>query len=562
MRNEHKENFLLVFLFLTLLLLGGAYAAYREYGSVRQTRLIRQARQYLAASDSAKAQLCLRTALGHNPKDLEACRLMAELAEASRSPSALLWRSRVVELVPHSLLDRLALAQLALTLRDEASATNALEGVDAADKKTTAYHNIAGAVAAAANQRAEAEVHFLEASRLEPQNPAPQLNLAVVRLRGTNTSALAKARAVLQRLASNPTNSVLRCQALRELAVDAIGHHQDETALALSAQLIQETNAAFADRVLRLEVLLATRNADFKPALAASQREAAADSSRIYELATWEMAKTSPDDTLAWLRSLPLHTQTNQPTTLLVAECDAASNDWRGLHAWLEKQSWAELEFIRHAFMSRALRGEELANSATAEWEQALKSANGQKQSLVMLLRLAARWHWVSEGEDLLWTIVNRYSQEKWAAQALTQALFMDGQTRSLMQLSSLELKRNPSDLIAKNNLAMTALLLEAKELKPHVLAREVYQQAPTNSSFAATYAFSLYLQGKSGEALKVMRQLKPQDLESPSIAGYYGLILKATSSGAEARIYLDWTSKAALLPEERKLFAQARAGT
>ena len=108
----------------------------------------------------------------------------------------------------------------------------------------------------------------------------------------------------------------------------------------------------------------------------------------------------------------------------------------------------------------------------------------------------------------------------------------------------------------------MTALLLDAKELKPHDLAREVYEQAPTNSSFAATYAFSLYVQGKKTEALKVMQQLKPQDLESPSIAGYYGIILKATGGGAGAGIYLEKASKAALLPEERKLFAQARAGT
>jgi predicted Zn-dependent protease len=211
--------------------------------------------------------------------------------------------------------------------------------------------------------------------------------------------------------------------------------------------------------------------------------------------------------------------------------------------------------------MGRGLRGQELADSSKTEWEQALNSAHGQKQSLVTLLRLAAQWNWVNEAEDLLRTIVNRYPQEKWATQALTQALYVGGQTRSLMQLFNQELNRSPFDLNAKNNLAMTALLLDVKELKPNDLAREVYQQAPTNSSFAATYAFSLYIQGKNAEALKVMQQLTPQDLDQPSIAGYYGLILKATGSGANARVYLDWTSKAALLPEERKLFAQARAG-
>ncbi|MGD1083635.1 MAG: hypothetical protein ABSA47_02665 [Verrucomicrobiota bacterium] len=520
------------------------------------------AHDFLAKSDARNAALSAQEVLRSDPNNLDATRMMAQFAEASRSPTALLWRGRVVELAPHSLDDRLALAQTALTMRDYATATNALEGVNTADKGKAAFHNIAGAVAAAANKPSEAEAHFLEATRLEPHNPAPQLNLAVVRLHGTNALDLAEARIVLQRLASNPTNSGLRCQALRELTLDAMGNKHQDAGLALSKQLVQETNSAFTDRILRLEVLLETKSADFKPALATCQLEAATNQSKIYELGTWEMAKTSPTNALAWLRSLPLSTQTNQPATLLVAECYTASKDWRGLQAWLEKQHWAELEFLRHAFMTRALRGQELADTAKTEWEQALKSANSQKQSLVMLLRLAAQWNWVNEGEDLLQTIVNRYPQEKWATQALTQTMFAGGQTRSLMQLFSQELKRTPSDLTAKNNLAMIALLLDAKELKPHDLAREVYQQAPTNSSFAATYAFSLYVQGKSAEALKVMRQIKPQDLESPSIAGYYGIILKATGGGASAGVYLEKASKAALLPEERKLFAQAKAGT
>ena len=77
----------------------------------------------------------------------------------------------MVELNPHSLNDRLALAQTAMMLRDYATATNALAGVVAADRNTVAYHNVAGAVAAAANQPAQAEAHFLEAVRLDPLNP-------------------------------------------------------------------------------------------------------------------------------------------------------------------------------------------------------------------------------------------------------------------------------------------------------------------------------------------------------------------------------------------------------
>ena len=563
------RKLLLTVVALSVLLLGGGYTAYRAYKSARQAHLITQARTFLAERDERKALLCLQRALRYNPKDVKACRLMAELMDRGRSPGALIWRSRVVELNPSSLDDRLAMAQTAMTFRDYGSATNALEGVDAAGKKTAAYHNIAGAVAAAANQSVQAEAHFAEAARLEPQNLVPQLNLAVVRLHTTNTTALANARAALQRISSNPTNSALRCLAIRELAVDAMRYKQTGAALALSKQLLHETNSVFTDRVLRLGVLKASQNAEFKPALAAFQREAGTNMASIYELSLWQMANTSPAETLAWLRTLSPHIRTNQPVALLVAECQTSLQDWKGLQASLEPQHWAELEFIRCAYKSRALRGQDLGATAKGEWEVGLKLANDisvrnnpkNPQPLSMLLQLAAQWKWESEAEELLWTIVNNFPNERGAAQVLAQTLFAGGRTRPLMMLYSQQLKRSPSDLGIKNNLAMTALLLEAQELKPYDLAREIYQQSPTNPAFASTYAFSLHLQKKDAEALKIMQQLPPKALEDPSIAGYYGLILKATGNPAKAKAYLDWASKATMLPEEKQLFSRARAG-
>ena len=216
------------------------------------------------------------------------------------------------------------------------------------------------------------------------------------------------------------------------------------------------------------------------------------------------------------------------------------------------------------------MRAQDLTAAAKEEWEQALKAANDlavrsnpkSPQPLAMLLQLAAQWKWQSDAEALLWTIVNNFPNERSAAQALARALFIGGQTRPLMMFYSQELKRSPSDLGIKNNLAMTALLLDAQELKPHDLAREAYQKAPTNSAYVSTYAFSLHLQKKDAEAMKVMQQLPTKALEDPSIAGYYGLILKATGNPGKAKVYLEWASKAPMLPEEKKLFDRAKAGS
>jgi tetratricopeptide (TPR) repeat protein len=552
------RKLIIIILCCTVALLAG-YASYRGYKVWKQSRMLNLARSFAAKGDSKNVLLCLQQVLSSNPRNLEATRMMAGLLEAGRSPAALLLRSRVVELDPKSLPDRLALAHTAMLFRDYMVATNALEGVDPAGRKTSAYHNIAGAVAAAVNQRAEAEAHFMEAVRLDPTNPAPQLNLAVVRLHDTNATDLADARATLTRI--SVSSSALRCQALRELVVDSMRFRQTNSALALSKDLVQQTNSLFSDRLLRLDVLKASTSAEFKPELAAVRREAGTNLGAIYELNIWQMARMGTTETLAWLRSLPMNLQTNQPVALFVAECYTMLDDWRGLQNVLSRQDWAELEFVRHAFLSRALRGQDLTAAATTEWEQSLKTAKGQKSSLVMLLRLAAQWGWQSEGEDILWTIVNQFPGEKWAFGALNQALFVNGRTRSLMMLYSQEMKRSPSDIDMKNNLAMTAFLLDAQELKPHELAREVYEKASTNAAYVSTYAFSLHLQKKDAEALKVIQQLKPQELQNPANAGYYGLILKATGDRAKARVYLDWAAKGQLLPEEKKLFDQAKVG-
>ena len=133
---------------------------------------------------------------------------------------------------------------------------------------------------------------------------------------------------MLQRITVNPTNAFLRCEALRELAVDALRHRQTDAALSLSKQLLQETNSTFRDRLLRLDVLQHAQPAGFQPALASFQREATTNSGKIYELATWQMLNTSPRDALTWLRTLPANMQTNQVVELLVADCCTALRDW------------------------------------------------------------------------------------------------------------------------------------------------------------------------------------------------------------------------------------------
>jgi hypothetical protein len=369
---------------------------------------------------------------------------------------------------------------------------------------------------------------------------------------------MAEARIDLKRISLNSTNFTLRAQATRELIMDAMLYKDISTAVALSQELVQPTNAVFEDKLLRLDVLKQAQSGELKPAIAQYQREAAADSAMVSQMTSWLMLRTSPALALTWLHTLSPQMQTNPPVAVLIAGCQVLVSDWTGLQTSVAKQNWLELDFVRHAFLSRALRAQNLGAAATAEWEVAFKLASSQKVMLIALFRLAVEWNWTNEAEEILWMVVNRYPEEQWAGQTLKQALLQGGRTRPLMQLFILQAKRSPEDMVLKNDLAMTAMLLDAQELDPYGLSRTAYEQNSKNPAFISTYAYSLYLQKRYSEALKVMQQMSPRELSDPSVAGYYGLILKATGDSAKAKAYLGWTTKRQLLPEERKMFNEA----
>src|SRR5690348_4171899 len=103
------RKILIILLCCTVVLMAG-YVGLRAYRSWKQAHLLSLAREFAAKSDVRNAVLAAQQALRTNPRNVDACRFMAELAETNFAPEAVLWRSRVLELVPNSVDDRLALA--------------------------------------------------------------------------------------------------------------------------------------------------------------------------------------------------------------------------------------------------------------------------------------------------------------------------------------------------------------------------------------------------------------------------------------------------------------------
>ena len=103
-------------------------------------------------------------------------------------------------------------------------------------------------------------------------------------------------------------------------------------------------------------------------------------------------------------------------------------------------------------------------------------------------------------------------------------------------------------------------MLLNKDKVRALEIARELYTKEPANPVFVSTYAFALYCMGENPKALEVMKKLKPEELQDPSVAAYYSAILTKAGLKSEAESYAKIGRNAALLPEEERILNLAPA--
>src|ERR1043166_7109209 len=233
----------------------------RVYPHYKHRRLVAQARLFLQNGRYQEAMLTAQQILAANPTNLEACRVMADLTERGKDPSTLVWRRQVAQLSP-TLENRLTLAAAALLFERPPFplARQTLEGIQTDRLETAAYHAIAAQLALKLNRVNDAETHFQEAIKLEPQKESYQLNLAVLRLQSLDPTVMAEARATLERLTASPR---LGPFALRELVNDSLEKKDLERAQQFSERLLPRPEARFGDRVQHLDILYGTHSPAF-----------------------------------------------------------------------------------------------------------------------------------------------------------------------------------------------------------------------------------------------------------------------------------------------------------
>jgi predicted Zn-dependent protease len=537
---------------IALLTFGG----YRGYGVWRKRHLSQQAEDFFARKDYQSAVLVARHVLQLDPTNRTACRIMAEIAELAGKREALSWREQLVALEPGIHANRIALAGTALRFGQFELARRTLDAVSDAGRANVKYHELAGTLAIADKKQAVAEAEFKAALQLEPANTQLALNLATVQLASTDAATRERARTELTRLAKQEP---FRLEALRALASEALSAKAADTAARWAAQLRVEKNATFSDLLLYLE---ATLTSDSAEAILRDTEEIASRSPvAAAALITWMNRHALPEEARTWALGLPKEILGASPVPLAVAESYSFLQDWRGLNTWVQGKNWGEEEFLRLAVLSHALHhlapGDLASMESKTIWTAALKAAKNRTDRLAAMAKLAEGWGYEEEAADAWWLIANGNENAKEALNALQRLYKARQNSRGLLRVAKRALEVNPADLVAANNCANLGLLLNA-DSSSRRLATKLHSENPDNAALSSTYAFALFTEGRTTEALRAMEALKEPQLRHPTIAAYYFVMLVENGKMDRAHVFLSAANRAQLLPEEQQLLTAA----
>jgi Tfp pilus assembly protein PilF len=551
-RNPNKLFWLILLIGVVLLGVFG-WGGYKLYQAQKQKKLCQNAHDALARSDYEHAAFWAAEALRDKPNGVEENKLMADLADAAKSPSVLQWRSRVCSLEPKNVRNYLAWAKSAMEMGEARVAQEALRRAPPEANQDADWHSLSAAVAVSLGEDSEAQKQFEEAARLDPSSQAKQINLQTFRLSSPDPAKADEARHWLENRINDPETTVLVSRALLQ---DALRRNDLSAGQQYKQYLENNPKSEIGDRLNCLQVDYQTGTyVEALQRLQSATKEKPGDAPQlIYWMGNHQMGRQAID----WINAnFPEETR---PIEIQLAEADVISGlrDWPLLSQTIGQSNWRGIDFVRHALLVRSERERELP-AWTTDWSGLVKSYETDTQTTIILARLAQTWNWLDEARDLYWQIVNRAApQETEALQRLQQIYQQQGNTAGLFRVAKIQLDQSPNNFAFRNNYAFLALLLNFDKEKAVGLAEENAGKILNQPHMVATLAFARLRQGRAAEAREILERLGDSALHDADVALYYAVALEGDHDEEKARQYAEIALKSkTLLPEEKRMAEQ-----
>lgn len=531
--------------------------AYRNW---RESNSLKRASEQLAREDYDGATHSAREALALHRDSLAALYILAEASEKQNRPETVAWRAQIARLEPDNLDSQLNLASAALRFGQLDGARKALERVAPAQRESAAYHVVAGWLARAQGNDTDVEMHFAAAVEKEPANELYQFNLAVLQIRSSSPEKSDESRKVLERLSKV---SAYRAGSLRALLSDAVQRNELQRADTLAQDLQMSQQVTFADDLLCLEFYRKLDQQKFSALLEKVKPIATRNPLDLALLMDWLNKNGLGAEVLKWMDKLPPEVTTNPPPAIAIADAFAEAKNWSRLKRWTRSGTWGDSEYLRLAYQAYGAKQSRQNTSETeftALWHSAERAASERTDRELNLARLASKWNFPAEAEQLWQRVSKDPPLRREALDALFRIYRAANDLTNLYKIAQRLHESSPNEIAAAANYARFAMLVDQNPAEGHRVAKETYDRAPTDVNAAMTYAFSLYGLGRSAEGVEIMKKLPPEGLHDPHAAVYAALLLLDENQAPAAQEYIFAAQAGPIFPEEKKLLEEAIA--
>jgi Tfp pilus assembly protein PilF len=524
------------------------------YTGWREARLLRRATAMLEKNDFKAANQAARQVLELHRDSLPAFYALAEASEKQNLEETVSWRAQIARLLPDNIDSQLNLASAALRFGQIDLARKTLQRIAPSARDQAPYHVVAGWLARAEGNFAEQEEQFAAAVKKEPTNDLYQFNLAVLQIRSADAEKSAKARENLQRLSQLQP---FRTGALRALLNDAVDRNDLEAADRLAQDLQMSQQVTFGDYLLCLNFYRKLDEEKFIALLEKVKPVAARDPSDLALLMDWMNNNGLAGEVLKWMDKLPAALTAKPPAAIAIAEAFAKVKNWSRLKRWTRSGSWGDVEYLRLSYQAFSAR-QSRQSSADAEfeslWRAAERTANERPDREVKLARLATRWNLAIEAEQLWSRLSRNPPTRREALDALYKLYRAQNDLKKLYDVLQRLHESSPNESAITANLARLGLNIDQNTQQAQVLAKEAYDRSPEDVNCAVTYAFSLYVVGRTTEGLEVIRKLPVEPLHDPHAAVYVAVLLLDDNQVDAAKEYIQAAKRGPIYAEEKRL--------
>ncbi|MEY2525726.1 MAG: hypothetical protein QOE73_497 [Verrucomicrobiota bacterium] len=538
---------------LLLITIFGTYGS-KIYSGWHEARLLKRANAMLDKKDFVAANRLARQIVERNRDSLPAFYILAEATEKQNSEETVSWRAQIARLQPDNIDSQLNLASAALRFGQIDLARKTLERVAPRAQDQAPFHVVAGWLARAEGNLAEQEQQFDIAVNKDPRNDLYKFNLAALQVRSQDSEKSEQARANLEHLTQVQE---FRTGALRALLNDAVDRNDIQAADRFAQQLQMSPEVGFGDYLLCLNFYRKLDAKKFDALLEKVKPVAARNSGDLGLLMGWMNENGLAPEVIKWMDKLPAATTAKPPPAVAIAAAFAEQKNWSRLRRWTRSESWGDEDYLRLAYQGFAAR-QSHQSSADAEfdtlWHAALHAAADRPDREINLARLASKWNLPIESEELWSRLSHIPANRREALDSLYRLYRGKNDLKKLYDVLQRLHDASPNEIGIIANLARLGLNIDQNTKQAQQLAKQAYERAPDDVSCGVTYAFSLYVQGRTSEGLEILQKLPPEALHEPHAAVYTAILLLDENQTDGAKEYIQVAKRGPIYVEEKRL--------